>query len=314
MSYNETLKGKMIVGASAAFIIIASLVGVFYNKLEDVESDKDRITLKADSLMAVKNELQNELTELTNRLTDEKVVVQSLEANLDSKNAIIKSREVALKQALDKLAMLENLENSKSSDIKNLKTQINELQILKTTLEKSFVELKESDLALINQNKDLQVKMLLLESQLRDAKSDIKKIKYLATADNFRVEVLKPNTKITSKAKKARTLRISMKIPEFLKTEASYSQPIYLSILDEKNNSIAGWNELVNVKDEDNKSLKIEVHKSKLVDFNKNPQKISFDFTIENKLAPGIYTAKIYTTDSYLGTVEFRVRDSFWFF
>lgn len=311
MSSNETLKGKMIVGASAAFIIIASLVGIFYNKIEDAKSEKDIITLRADSLMVVKNELQNELAALTNRLTNEKVSVQDLEANLDSKKAIIKTREVALKQVRDKLAMLEESENS---EINNLKTQISELQSLKTTLEKSFVELKESDLALINEKKDLQVKMLLLESQLRDAKSDIREIKYLASAENFRVEVLKPNTKITTKAKKARTLRVSMRIPAFLKTESIDSKPVYLSILDEKNNPIVGWKELVILKDEKSKEVKLEVHNSKIVDFNKNPQNVFFDFTVENKLTPGLYSAKLYTTDSYLGTVEFRVRDSFWFF
>ncbi len=314
MSYTETLKGEIIVGASAAFIIIASLAGIFYNKLEDVNSEKDIVTLRADSLMVVKNELQNELAALTNLLTNEKVAVQDLEANLNSKYATIKSREVTLKQVRDKLTLLENTENSKNSDIENLKTQINELQILKTTLKKSFVELRASDLALINENIEIRVKMLLLESQLRNARNEITEIKYLASADNFRVEVLKPNTKITTKAKKAQTLRFSMRIPLFLKTEAIDSKPVYLSILDEKNNSIAGWNELVIVKDEQSKDVKMEVHNSKIVDFSKNPQNVSIDFTVEDKLAPGLYSAKLYTTDSYLGTVEFRVRDSFLFF
>lgn len=307
MSYTKTLKGKIIIGAVTVSIIMASLVGILYNKIEDAKSENDIIILKADSLMAVKNELQNELATLTRRLTNKKVVV----ANLDSKNAVIESREVALKQVRDELVLLEESENS---EINALKTKISELEILKTTLEKSMVALKESDLVLINKNKDLQVKMLLLESQLRDAKSEIKAIKYLASADNFRVEVLKPNTQLTVKAKKARTLRVSMIIPSFLKAQIIDSKPIYLSILDEKNKPISGWNELVIVKDEKLKDVKMEVHSSKRIDFNKNPQSIFFDFTIENRLLPGLYSAKLYTTDSYLGTVEFRVRGSFWFF
>ncbi|WP_435357722.1 coiled-coil domain-containing protein [Emticicia sp. SJ17W-69] len=317
MNYTETIKRKVIIRASAILIIIASLVGVFYNKLEKVYFEKDLITLKADSLLAVKNELQNELAALTNRINVEKLTIQELEANLDSKIITIKSREVALQEALDKLAMLENVENIKNiknKDIEHLKTQINELQSMKTTLEKSFVELKGSNLTLINNTKDLQVKILMLESQLREAKNEITKIKYLASGDNFRIDVLKSNTAITTKAKKARTLRISMNIPSFLKTETIVSKPVYLSIFDEKESTIAGWNELVIVKDEHNKGIKMEVHNSKIVDFNKNPQNVSFDFIVQDKLVPGLYSAKLYTTDSYLGTVEFRVRDSFWFF
>lgn len=314
MEYTQTFTKNLIIGLSGVLLTVATFFGFYYNKMEKVQTDKNSITLTADSLMAVKNTMHEELLSLTDKLSTEKTQTDELEATLATKEKEINSKSYILRDVKSKLVAMENVNNIKVNAIATLENQINELKGIRTTLEKTFIEAKEHLLALETENKTLKDNNLALENRLKMAEEDMTKVKYLATADNFKVEVLKPNSKVTAKAKKARVINISMKMPSFLKSKEADSKPIYMTLTDEKNNPIIGWDKEVKVKDEFNKDLSIAVHKSQMIDFSKNPQKVSFNYTVENKLKPGIYTAKVYTTDSYLGTVEFKVTDSFWFF
>ncbi|WP_460470675.1 hypothetical protein [Emticicia fontis] len=114
--------------------------------------------------------------------------------------------------------------------------------------------------------------------------------------------------------KKAQKIRISFFIPEIFKTHNAEIKSVHLSIRDEENNPIAGWIKNTIVKGKDKKDLLTEVHKTKLVDFYKNPQEIAFEFLAEGKLQSGVYTANVYTVDEFIGSVEFKIRKWFWFF
>lgn len=114
--------------------------------------------------------------------------------------------------------------------------------------------------------------------------------------------------------KKARKIKVSFFIAEIYKTIYADVKAVHLSIRDENNDAIAGWIKTTIVKGKDNKDLLTEIHKSKLVDFYKNPQEIDFEFIVQEELPAGVYTAKIYTIDEYLGSIDFRVRKRFWFF
>ena len=61
-------------------------------------------------------------------------------------------------------------------------------------------------------------------------------------------------------------------------------------------------------------NLAVPVHAVQTLDFSKNPQKAVFEFTPNEKITNGIYRASIYTENTYLGSVEFQLRDSFLFF
>jgi hypothetical protein len=288
MENTFTSNNKLIAGILTTGLVISTIFGVYYyNSSEVLEKDKNQISLTADSLQVVKNNLQNEVASLTERLADEKIELDEMTITLENKDKLIAVKQSLINQSRNQFTTLE-----KNDDL--------EIAGLETEQNKENIALNE--------------KILLLQKQVLDLKSNVKEIKYWGTADNFSVEVLKPNTKLTSKAKKAKTLRISMRMPEFLKSKTTDSKPVYLTITDNKNNTIVGTIKDVKVKDEDNQAQTIAIHQSKMIDFNKNPQRLSFDYTIKENLKPGVYLAKVYTTDSYLGTVEFKVKDSFWFF
>ena len=121
-------------------------------------------------------------------------------------------------------------------------------------------------------------------------------------------------TQLKGMLKKAQKIKVSFFIPEIFKTPHADIKSVHLSIRDEDNNPIEGWVKTTIVKGKDNKDLLTEVHKTKLVDFYKNPQEIIFEFIAEQKLPSGSYTAKIYTVDNYIGSVDFKIRKLFWFF
>ena len=58
----------------------------------------------------------------------------------------------------------------------------------------------------------------------------------------------------------------------------------------------------------------IPVHATQAVNFARAPQRIFFNLSLETSIKPGIYRAAVFTKDAYLGSVEFCLRDSFWFF
>jgi hypothetical protein len=132
----------------------------------------------------------------------------------------------------------------------------------------------------------------------------------MMTINKFCVKI----TELKGMLKKAQKIKISFLIPEVFKTIYADVKAVHLSIRDENNDAIAGWIKTTIVRGKDKKDLLTEVHKSKLVDFYKNPQEIDFEFISQEKLPPGIYTARMYTIDEYLGSVEFKVRKRFWFF
>lgn len=312
MSYGYRENQKLLAIATALSVVLVSIFTWFYiDKSKDWNISKNHMTLTIDSLSVVRNELKNDVFTLTKQLTLEKTTVDGLEAKLDNKNSLINRKDLIIKNAHKKLQILEE---SQKTNVAWLNNQILELQGIKKLLSNQIDHLGDENTKLISTNKVLIDKNNELEKVILTMKSNVSDIKYLATADNFRVDVIKANDKVTAKAKKANILKVSLRIPEFMKSVVATNNTVFLNITNEKNEPIAGWTKQVSVKDELGQEMKVAVYDTKTIDFQKNPQKISFEYTLKEKLKSGTYYAKVYTSDNYLGTVEFSVRDSFWFF
>lgn len=312
MSYGYRENRKLLTIATALGIVLVSTFTWFYlDKSKDWNLSKNHLTLTIDSLSVVRNELKNDVFTLSKQLTVEKTTVDGLEAKLDNKNSLINRKDLIIKNAHKKMQILEE---SQKNNVDLLNNQILELQGMKRQLSNQISQLGDENTRLVGTNKVLMDKNNELEKVILTLKSNVVDIKYLATADNFRVDVIKANDKVTAKAKKANVLKVSLRIPEFLKSIVAKNNTLFLNITNEKNEPIAGSTKQVSVKDEYGQEMKVAVYDTKTIDFQKNPQKISFEYTLKEKLKSGTYYAKVYTSDNYLGTVEFNVRDSFWFF
>lgn len=63
-----------------------------------------------------------------------------------------------------------------------------------------------------------------------------------------------------------------------------------------------------------NQNKPVPVHAVQSVSFGPREQRITFRLTPDTDLKPGLYRASVYTKQAYLGLIEFRFRNSFWFF
>lgn len=159
---------------------------------------------------------------------------------------------------------------------------------------------------LISQNKELQKKVSTLNTTLAT-----KVPRSVITGDAFLVEATKANRKATAKAKKIRSLTISFGLPADIDLEKT--KEIYLSLTNEQHRAMIPSLRTATITLPDVNEI-IPVHAAQTVDFNRKPQRISFGIDPGTNLRPGIYRASVYTKAAYLGSVEFRLRDSFLFF
>jgi hypothetical protein len=133
----------------------------------------------------------------------------------------------------------------------------------------------------------------------------------MLTGDGFRVEAVKSNQKETAKAKKVDALTISLTVPAELALTGQ--QTVYLSLTNEERTTAMPplRSETINLS---TTNEVVPVHAMQTVSFGQTEQRIVFRIEPQAALKPGLYRASVYTRTAYLGSVEFRFRDSFWFF
>lgn len=317
----ENPRRKILLGILTSCLALTSVLGFYsYNHSNEVTKEKEVVTFKKDSLMALKEKLEFEIDDLSKELEMEKNENKNLSLTVEKINTLLADKEKKMSRLNNEIAYAKKNNVSYQEQIALLNTQILELKTLKETLEKDLLSLQDANTALTNENtalkaknEELTMQNTALTTDVQNLNKNIEDIKYEAPADNFRVEVLKPNAKLTAKAKKVRTLKISFLVPQNLRKQSTGKETLYMTILDEKKNPIKGVVKEINLTNSD-KIVPIAVHSMKEVDFSGTSQAVEFMFDVKEKLTPGTYTVSLYTDNDYLGTTEFAVAKSFWFF
>lgn len=76
---------------------------------------------------------------------------------------------------------------------------------------------------------------------------------------------------------------------------------------------LKNWNEEVSVNLIE-KIILVQVYVIQVVDYVQGLNVVIFDVLVLEKFKVGVYIVKVYIKDDYFGFVEFRLRNSFWFF
>ncbi|GAB4000936.1 hypothetical protein GCM10028807_55520 [Spirosoma daeguense] len=290
-----------------ATLIILGLVWGMYWKNDRMHSSRyDQIEQRADSLLSVKFLLEGDNRELKRQL--ETMVDDN--AYLDKR--INKLHEQIGQRERSEIALRHNrIQQTRS--IRSLNDSLSQLKLIRDSLENQMAAMHDklnwqirSNALLISQKKELEQKQKVLNARL------VATAPHSAiTGDAFRVAVSKANKKVTAKAKKAKTLTVSLNVPNSFSIEGK--QEVYLSLTDMQRNPMLPVlrNKTVTLP---NINEHIPVHAEQQVNFDRNPQRLSFSLTPDVTLKSGTYRASIFTKDMYLGSVEFQLRDSFWFF
>ncbi|WP_420149857.1 hypothetical protein [Spirosoma sp.] len=292
--------------------VLAMLIGIgvsgglYWSNNRTLTHQYEQAEQRADSLLSVKFQLEG----------DNRDLKRQLETAGDEKEYLGNHINDLHEQVSQRDRSLINLRRSitgQTRTIRTLNQTLSQLNITRDSLENQMVAMHDkinwqtqANALLTTQNRELEQQQKGLDTRILTMVP-----RSAITGDAFRVEISKANKKVTVKAKKAATLTVSLKVPAILKLEGM--QEVYLSLTDEQQKPMMPppHNATITLPDVDEV---IPVHATQAVNFARNPQRISFTLTPEANVKPGMYRAAIFTKDAYLGSVEFRLRDSFWFF
>ena len=304
----ETTQHSSFNLASIGLLILAIAIagGLYWNKTRLINVRFDRADQRADSLFLAKLQLEGDNRSLASQLetaTDENAYSNRRLASLHRQ--LSRSEEAANKLHRIKSDQTRSVQ-SLHHDIDSLARQGDSLTNQMEAMQDKIDWLMKANNLLISQNKELQKKVSDLNTSLAT-----KVARPIITGDAFLVEAIKVNRKATAKAKKTHSLTISFSLPAEIDMEKT--QEIYLSLTNEQHKAMIAPLRTTTITLPDVNEI-IPVHAAQTVNFGRKPQRISFSINPETAIKPGIYRASVYTKDTYLGSVEFQLRDSFLFF
>ncbi len=298
---------KLFAGILALMLTASAIGGIYYwNKSGDLAEKNDREVLKADSLLSAKLDLERDKDRLSGELTSVNKDREAIQSKLVTTQKLLSQKNATLNK-LRKESM------HRQEDMAMLQQQITDLTSMKNNLQSEIERYSTEKNQWLSDRDKFNNATLAFEHQINDLNLQLNGMvpKSALTADNFRVDVLKNNHKVTAKAKKAQSILVSFTLPAALTGEGS--QEIYLSLTDSGKNPMEGvLRHLTLGKEALPKD--IPIHAVQNADFGRNPQKIVFEFEPSETVKEGVYKADIYTANAYLGSVEFRLRNSFLFF
>lgn len=322
MENTRKISRKAVIVIAVISLALTSVYGIVnHNRATELSENHVNITKKTDSLMIIKEKLEFEIDDLAKELEAEVSINKNLAITVEKINTQLSEKEQKLKRLKDEIDNANKKNLSNQDQMVLLNTQIQELTTLRETMEQNLISIQDEFTALTNENKalktqteELTVRNKTLSSDIQNLNKDMDVLKFESPADNFRIELLKPNTKLTAKAKKVRTLKVTFQIPQRLRRNKTEKEMLYLTILDVNKNPVKGVQKELKIKDSD-KIAPITVHAMKEVTFtDTNSNVVSFMFDLPEKLSAGTYSVSVYSDSDYLGTTEFSVKKSFLFF
>ena len=299
-------KGLIIAVAVLAVLLIAAAIWAFSEKSqkEELQSEKVELEGTVDELEILREDLITEVDSLQGEYSMLAETNGELQGDLAQAQETIAQKEAALR----------NIKARNASEINSLRAEIKQLMALKDDLQGNIQDLQ-------TENDSLRTAMGVLASDLDASKEEVEQLNNIRqtieeendrlTLENFKasafqVEFEKGNDKVTSKAKKVRTVRTSFDltgVPE----EYQGTRTLYLTITDGQGNPIEATNPISAKTVVNNQEMDIIAVKAKDVDITKD-QRLSFAYDLEEKLDPGYYRVAIYTDIGLLGASSMRLR------
>lgn len=290
----------------ATLIGLGLVGGIYWKNNQALAYRYDQAEQRADSLLSVKFLLEGDNRDLQRQLettTDDNAYLDRRIQNLHE--------QVAQRDRV--VTDLRQTRTGQTRTIRAMNDSLSQLSVIRDSLENQLAAMRDK-LTWQNQSNALltrQKNKLEQVQQAIEARMLTMVPQSAITADAFRVDVCKSNEKVTAKAKKATRLTVSFTVPASLNLEGK--QTLYVSLTDQQRQPMmpAVRNATISLPDVNDV---IPIHAEQTVSFTQSPQRISFSLTPDAAVKPGTYRASIFTKDTYLGSVEFQLRDSFWFF
>jgi hypothetical protein len=290
-------KAKWIAGTLTGLLMLAMVSSVYlYNDGQGYKSDAERARLSQDSVLAVKQLLDKEIADMRIELADAK-----------GKNAELDERLVQSETALtEKQTRIDKLLADNAS-VHSLRNQLKELKAERETMNLQIQNLLAENLSLQADNQSLRNSINLLEGEKLALQTKLNAANQSANrAGNFRVDMLRNNGKVTSKAKRTRDIRVSFDMPLNSANGTAGKTDTYLVIIDPQGKTVT---------DKKTKSVTlnngtvISPLKTQSVDLSLSPQTVQMNVSLESKVKDnGIYKVQVYTLDGMIGSSQITMN------
>ncbi len=301
-------KGLIAAVVVLSILLIGAVIWGFSQKNQKQEAQSENVELEGtlEELEALRDDLISEVDSLQGEYSLLAETNGELQGDLSEAQETIKAKEAAIR----------NIKSRNASEINSLRAEIKQLMALKDELQGNIQNLQ-------TENDSLRTAMGVLASDLDASKEEIEQLNNIRrtieeendrlTLENFKasafqVEFEKGNDKVTSKAKKVKTIRTSFDLTD-VPEEFQGMRTLYLTITDDKGTPIPATNPIQAKTIVNNQEMDIIAVKAQDVDITEN-QRLSFVYDLEDKLAPGYYRVAIYTDIGLLGASSMRLRDS----
>lgn len=285
--------------------------GIYYwNGNKTLTRQNDLTERRADSLLSVRLQLETDMSKLNDQVATANENNTELNTRIDEA-----TRQVARVELRNKARLLELRRGNAGRllTIRDLNQNVATLTSQRDSMGNQMSAMTDKIGWLTDSNTVYQTHNEQLGRQLTQLNGTLLTMvpRSALTGDDFRVEAVKGNDKATAKAKKVNALTISLNVPAELNRLGQ--QDVYLSLTDEARKATIPPLRVETIQLTTTSQV-VPVHAVQSVDFGLGQQRIAFRFDPDSPLKPGLYRASVYTKNAYLGSVEFRFRDSFWFF
>lgn len=277
-----------------------------WNGNKALTRQNDRTERRADSLLSVRLQLETDMGKPNEELATAKVDNTELNKRIEDANRRLTQNNASLSE-------LRRGSAGRMLTIRELNRNLTDLTTQRDSLGNQMSAMGEKIGWLTDSSTVYQTRSAELGQEVAQLNSILLTMvpRTALTGDGFRVEAVKANRKETAKAKKVDALTISLNVPAGMNLTGR--QDVYLSLTDEGRKAALPplRTETVSLA---TTSEVIPVHAVQAVTFGPGQQRITFRLDPDADLKPGVYRAAVYTKNAYVGSVEFRFRDSFWFF
>ncbi len=299
-------QGLTILAVILGILLIgAAIWGFTQNKAKNkLEEQNTELTGTVEELEELRSDLLSEVDSLQQEYSLLAEQNEELEGSLAEAQETIAQKEAAIRNAKARSA----------SEVNSLRAEIQQLMALKAELQSDIQAVQmendslrertgvlEADLGVAREE---NVALAKLNQAIEEEVDRLTMANFKATA--FQVELEKGNEKVTSKAKRVRTIRTSFDLTN-VPPELQGPRTLYLVISDDKGVPIEAANPVKAQTVANGQPMDIIAVKAKDLDIAEN-QRLSFVYDLEEKLDPGYYRVAIFTDVGMLGASSLRLR------
>ena len=301
---NSSVYGIVI---GVLLLLSAGLGWFFWQKSQTMKAESEKQALEIAALSQEKSKIEMQLDSLSGAYSNLRTENENLQGKVTSTASRVEEKEIIIKK----------IRAQSSKDLNALRTAVADLEKAKTEMETIIKVLQDENAQLRAENERLSGE----NAQLKDEKDQLsgqvgdlaKKLEdqirktQSATfrATSFRVEPVRRNDKLSTKARRIREIYVSFDLTD-VPEPFQGAQKLYMVITDEQGRPIPTANPAKATIYAPSGPVEIIAQQVKQANLEQT-QRMSMNFKFDERLKSGNYVVAIYCDKGLLGASSFRL-------